>query len=130
VKLGLDTGFFVRLLEGQPEAVEIWEEIKTGESESAISCVCLYELDRLGLKGALDREASEVLLEELPQICEVVWLGGSDLLSRAARIGHGTGMSMADALILASLVAVDVDKVYTTDTDLGRFRGGPPVVTL
>jgi predicted nucleic acid-binding protein len=67
---------------------------------------------------------------ELPRICEVVWLGETDLLSRAARIGHGSGISMADALILASLLAVDVDKVYSTDTDLGRFRGGPPVVIL
>ncbi len=87
-------------------------------------------MDRQGLKGAIGKMAAETLVEELPQLCRVVWLTEPALLRRAARIAHGHALAMADALILASLIEAEAGEVYTTDPDLGRYPGGPRVVLL
>lgn len=128
--VGLDTGFFVRLLQGREEAWRTWRRIVDGEDAGAVSCLSLYELAKLGLRGALSREAVETLVSELPHVCRVVWIEGPDLLDRAARVSHGAGLSMADALILATLLQAGADEIHTTDADLARYEGGPRVVRL
>ena len=60
--IGLDTGFFVELLRNNHDTVRMWEEIVEG-NESAVSCLTLLELERLALKGMIDLEAVNVLLE-------------------------------------------------------------------
>lgn len=127
---GLDTGFFVRLLQQREEAWQVWDGIARGEADGAISCITLYELEKQGLKGAVSRRAAETLAAELPWVCTVVWVDGPELLRDAARVAHGNGLSMADALILASLIEVGVDRVYTTDEDLTRYRAGPDIVLI
>ena len=51
--IGLDTGYFLRLLKGDAEASRIWTAIIDGE-EAAVSCLTLFELARLARKGASD----------------------------------------------------------------------------
>lgn len=128
--LGLDTGFFVRLLQEHEGAWGTWRRIVDEEDSGVVSCLSLYELAKLGLKGGLSREASQTLVAELPNVCRVVWIDEPDLLDRAARVSHGAGLSMADAVILASLLRSEVDEIHTTDRDLIRYQGGPRVVGL
>lgn len=128
--VGLDTGFFVRLLEANPTASELWGRVTRGDVAAAISCLSLYELDKQGLKGTVEKAAAEALVEELPHVCRVVWLDGPALLRRAARISHGSGLAMADAVILVSLIEAEADEVYTTDPDLSAYPAGPKIVVL
>lgn len=128
--VGLDTGFFVRLLQAHPTAQAVWGRILSGELSAAISCLSLYELEKLGLRGAIEKTAAETLVEDLPHICSVVWLDGPAILGRAARIAHGHGLAMADAIILASLVEAGATEVYTTDPDLTSRSVGPKVIVL
>jgi predicted nucleic acid-binding protein len=131
--IGLDSGFFFRLLAGHPRATTAWSPVATGDAPAAVSCLTLYELDRVALRGALDRAAVDLLLSELPALCYVVWIGdahGPELLRRAARLAHGTGLAMADALILASLLDAGAGTVYTTDSDFERYDGPATVVVL
>lgn len=128
--IGLDTGFFIRLLQGDATAAEVWERITRGYTSAVISCISLYELDKQGLRGAVQKEAVETLTEELPHLCTVVWLDEPTLLRRAARIAHGNALAMADALILASLMEAGVEEVYTTDRDLQSYTTGPRIVLL
>lgn len=130
--IGLDTGFFVRLLGGHSGAVEVWTLVAEG-APAAVSCVSLYELERLALRGVLDRSATDVLHAELPVLCTLVWLDGAegaDRLRRAARLAHGNGLAMADALILTSLLDAGARTVYTTDTDMARYDGDGEVILL
>ncbi|MGI9190320.1 MAG: type II toxin-antitoxin system VapC family toxin [Longimicrobiaceae bacterium] len=120
--LGFDTGFFVRLLESDPRAAEIWQAIEAGEVAGVISCITLFELIRIGLRGALSRESTEELTQLIPGVCTVVWLTEPTLLHDAARLAHGHHFSMADAVILISLRRAGADTIYTTDADLVRYR--------
>ena len=72
--IGCDTGFFKHLLDGHPTALEVWRQAEAKEHHLVLSCISLFELSRLGLKGALPREQAEQLVANLPLACEVVWL--------------------------------------------------------
>lgn len=128
--VGLDTSFFVRLLQGDQRARKVWERVARNEIVAVISCISLYELDKLGLKGALARTSVDTLLEEILFVCRVVWLDAPTRLRQAARIGHGNGLGIADALILTSLIEAKATEIYTTDPDLAAYRGGPKTVLL
>lgn len=131
--VGFDTGFFLRLIRGDPRAVDIWTPVAVGAETAVVSCVSFFELERLALRGALGQASVDVLLAELPVLCEVSWLGpvdGADRLRRAVRLAHGTGLAMADALILSALLDAGAESVYTTDADFERYDGPVRVVVL
>jgi len=69
----LDTGFFVRLLQGDGRAVDRWRALVEGEGEGVVSGLSLVELLRLSLKGAIGREDAGLLLDAIPAVCRVVW---------------------------------------------------------
>lgn len=128
--VGLDTSFFVKLLQGDPRAQKVWERVARREIVAVISCISLYELDKLGLKGALARTSVNTLLDEILFVCRIVWLDAPTRLRQAARIAHGNGLGMADALILATLIEAKATEIYTTDPDLAAYQGGPKTVLL
>ena len=132
ITIGLDTGFFFRLHTRHPQALEVWHRIATGSDEGVISCITLFELERLGLRGALPKESAEVLVENIPIVCKVVWLGQENkaLFNKAARFAHGNGLSMADSLILASLIQAGASIVYTTDSDIAGYESQIHIVRL
>ena len=68
----LDTGFFLRLLEGHEEAGALWRALAEGEGEGVVSGLSLVELLRLGLKGALAKEDAELLLQAIPAVFKEV----------------------------------------------------------
>lgn len=132
--VGFDTGFFRRLYDKDAQAVRAWAEVQGGRTVGAISCLTLFELDRLGLRGGvIPRRVAEGFVRSLPHTCRVVWLGpedGANRLHRAVRLGHGNGLAFADAVILTSLLDAGAATVYTTDTDFERYDGPLDVVRL
>lgn len=118
---GLDTGFFVELLRKNPKAVEVWEGIIEGD-ESAISCLTLYELKRLSLKGVIESEAVNTLLEAVRAICKVVWLDKTEILTAAATISQSFGIHAIDSLIVAGLTSSEVETIYTTDSHMEKYK--------
>jgi predicted nucleic acid-binding protein len=65
----LDTGFFVRLLQGDGRAVDRWRALVEGEGEGVVSGLSLVELLRLSLKEAIGREDAGLLLDAIPAVC-------------------------------------------------------------
>ena len=118
--IGLDTGYFVRLVDGDQEAVRVWKGLVEGTQDACVSCVSLFELKRLGLKGAMPEH--ETLCEGIMAVCEVVWIDSARMLSSAAKLSHGLGMPAADSLILAGLLARGARTIYTTDRHLEAYR--------
>lgn len=127
--LGLDTGFFVELMRGRPTAKCIWKELIDGQEEAVVSCLTLFELDRLTLKGAIER--GEVLQDAIPAVCRLEWLECTDIIHRGARLSHGLGLPCVDSLILASFEAAAATAIYTTDSHFAAYkRGGVKIVIL
>jgi predicted nucleic acid-binding protein len=119
--IGLDTGFFIRLLENKKEAVRIWQGIVEGE-ESSVSCLTIFELKRLSLKKAIDEETTDLLIDAILSICKVTWIDGKEILLMGANLSHGLGIPAVDALILAGFLVLNVDTIYTTDSHLELFH--------
>ena len=132
MRIGCDTGFFGGLLEHQGEVEEVWQTAAEGEHQLVMSCISLFELRRLGLRGAFPKDRVEEALEYLPESCEIVWLGSENgyLLERASRIAHGNGLAMADAIILTSLMAANVEVIYSSDSDFEAYPAGPRIVKI
>lgn len=119
--IGLDTGFFVELLRKNSEAAKVWEGIIEGD-ESAVSCLTLYELKRLSLKGLIESDAVNTLLEAIGAICKVIWLDKTEILTGAATISQSHGIHAIDSLILAGLASSKVKTIYTTDSQIEKYK--------
>ena len=117
--IGLDTGFFLELVNGNDEATSLWKSCLDDEVDFAVSALSLFEVERLGLKGKLKNV--ETVLNAINDVTSVVWLD-QEILSKAARLSHGLGIPAVDSLILASLVSVDCSEIYTTDTHLEAYH--------
>ena len=132
-RYGFDTGFFRRLHDGDDQARAAWADVRSGAANGVVSCITLFELARLGLRGVIPHTVVEALVGAIPTVCAVVWLDaevGADRLDRAARRAHGVGLALADAIILTSLLDADVETVYTTDSDFERYDGATTIVRL
>jgi predicted nucleic acid-binding protein len=119
--IGLDTGFFIRLLENKKEAVRIWRGIVEGE-ESSVSCLTIFELKKLSLKKAIDEETTDLLIDAILSICKVTWIDGKEILLMGANLSHGLGIPAVDALILAGFLTLNANTIYTTDSHLELFH--------
>ena len=118
---GLNTDFFVELLRGNPDLIKVWQEIMDGE-ESVISCMSIFELKKLGLKGAIDRTSTDTLVEAIMAICQVVWIDNLNILETAVKLSHGLGIPAIDALILAAFVQNNCRRIYTTDAHMAVYK--------
>ena len=105
-----------------PEAMRLWDEAVSGEREVLVSALSLFELYRLGLHGALPQEFAEALLVNVPQVCQVSWIEDLEHIRSAAALSQGLDLSLADSLILSSLVDRECLEIYTTDSDLRRYQ--------
>ena len=119
--IGLDTGFFVELLRKNLKAVEVWQGMIEGD-DSTVSCLTLYELKRLSLRGVIECEAVSTLLEAIGAICKIVWLDKTEILTAAATISHNYGIHAIDSLIIAGLTSSKVKKIYTTDSHIEKYK--------
>lgn len=117
--IGLDTGFFVELMNGNEEAVSLWKSCLNYEVELVVSSLTLFEIERLGLKGKL--KEWEAIRDAIESVTVVVWLD-QDMLSLAARLSHGLGIPAVDSLILSCLVSQDCTEIYTTDSHLEAYQ--------
>ena len=122
MNVGFDTGYFVRLLEGNETAVKVWEELTAGDINAVVSPLTFFELKRLGLKGEINNNALETLFEAIEGICHVVWLNDADIFMDAASISHGTGIPTVDSIILASCLASNANIIYTTDSHFKAYK--------
>ncbi len=123
--IGLDTGFFLELLNGNTEAIILWESCIDDRVDFAVSALSLFEVERLGLKGKLKN--FEAVLDAINDVTFVVWLD-QEILSKAARLAHGSGIPAVDSLILASLISADCCDIYTTDSHFEAYHNNKVTV--
>ena len=120
--IGLDTGFFVEILENQKMAVQVWSELIEGDEEALCSTLSLFELERLCLKGKISQEGNRILQKTIPGVCSIFWLNDKEIMYSAARMSHGLGMPAIDSLILAGFIREGARKIYTTNSHFEAYR--------
>ncbi|HBA54798.1 type II toxin-antitoxin system VapC family toxin [Syntrophorhabdus aromaticivorans] len=128
--IGLDTGFFVELVRANQQALDVFNEIIEGQ-DSCVSCLTLYELKRLSLRGSIPSEAGSALVEDIMSFCSVSWLDNLKVHELAAGLSHDFGIPGIDSLILAGLITLKANRIYTTDRHImGYQEKGTSVVLI
>jgi predicted nucleic acid-binding protein len=132
MRFGFDTGYFVKYAAGtlNDKHRHALQAVATDTAMGFASAIVTYELKKLGLKGVLDKADAEWLVETVGHACEIDRVLTDDYLDEAARLSHGNDLSMADAMILATALRNDADRIYTTDTDLLTYEGSIEVVRI
>ena len=113
--IGLDTGFFLKLLEGNEEAVEVWEKVVDGQLKAKASSLVLFELKRILLKLGKSEVWNDIK-EAIVLNCDVISVNLS-IAEKGASVSYGTGLPAMDSLIYTCVS--DADVFYTTD---GSFK--------
>ena len=121
-KIGFDTGFFIKALQGDRTAVDVWKTVLDNKSAGIISCLTIFEINRLMLKGAIDRISSEILLNDICNSCHIVWVDEIDILESSAKISHSNNIPAIDSLIISSLIKSGVTVIYSTDTHVCSYK--------
>jgi predicted nucleic acid-binding protein len=119
--IGLDTGFFVELLRGNLDLIKVWQDILDGD-DSVVSCMSIFELKKLGLKGTINRNDTDTLVEAIMAICRVVWIDNLISIETAVKLSHGLGIPAVDAQILAAFVQNNCRRIYTTDAHMAAYK--------
>jgi predicted nucleic acid-binding protein len=128
--IGLDTGFFLKLLRGDRQATEIFEYIND-DTDLCVSCLTFFELKRLSLRGVLEQDAVNKLIDNIISLCRISWLDNVEIHNIAASLSHGLGIPAIDSLILAGFVLNGSETTYTTDSHMERYvKKGVQVVKL
>jgi predicted nucleic acid-binding protein len=127
---GLDTGFFVKLLQGDRKATEFFERIDD-DIDLCVSCLTIFELKRLSLKGALEEDAVTELIDNIMSLSHISWLDNVEIHKVAAGLSHGLGIPAVDSLILAGFLSNGSQTIYTTDSHMERYvKKGVQVIKL
>ena len=120
--IGLDTGFFVELLKGNPEAVEVWKLIVDGKEDASTSCLSIFELRRLALRGTLNSDEVGIVIKAIISVTKAAWIDSVESCEQAGKLSHGLGIPTIDALILAGLLRSGAQEIYTTDSHFETYK--------
>ncbi len=131
MKIGFDTGFFVLLSKGNERAIKLLSSLEKPDRTGVISALTIFELKRLMLMGKIEKKIIETYISQIPGVFRVMWIEDIGTLDKAAKLSIGAGLSSLDALILASLLEAEVEKIYTTDRDFEAYnKKGVEVINL
>lgn len=111
----------MKLFENHSDAVKIWKQIIEGE-DAVVSCLTIFEWQRLSLKGMVDAKSMETLLSAIDAVCIINWINRAEIVKTAANISHENGIPAIDALILAGLKSAGVKIIFTTDSHLQAYN--------
>ncbi|MGQ9625370.1 MAG: type II toxin-antitoxin system VapC family toxin [Anaerolineae bacterium] len=113
--LGADTGFFIRMVNGLPRAIELWEQLKRGEHDLIVSTLSANELLTHFIRRGIPAKGEEVLerIHLLPT-AEIVPVS-LEIAVRSARYRVGLGLPTVDAVILATFLEAGCHLLLTTD---------------
>jgi predicted nucleic acid-binding protein len=127
---GLDTGFFVKLLQGDQRTVTLFEQMDD-TADLCVSCLTIFELKRLSLKGVLVPEVVSSLIDHILSLCHIAWIDNLEIHDVAAGLSHGLGIPAVDSLILAGFLLNGSETIYTTDAHLEKYiKKGVRVIKL
>ena len=88
MKIGFDTGFFIKILQGDNTAIQTWKDLQDDKATGFVSCLSIFEITRLMLKGAIDKNTTDIIINEINNYCEVLWVNDQNILNTSAKISQ------------------------------------------
>jgi predicted nucleic acid-binding protein len=120
----------VKLLKGDRRAITLFEQIDE-DADLCASCLTIFELKRLSLRGELGKDAVNQLIEHILSLCRISWIDNVEINGIAAGLSHGLGIPAVDSLILAGFILNGSETIYTTDSHLEKYvKKGIRVIKL
>jgi predicted nucleic acid-binding protein len=121
-KIGFDTGFFIKVLQNNYTAIKIWKLIKNKKALGYISILTFFELRKLHLKGIIDKNSFDIILNDINESCNTIYIIEEHIVETAARISHGSNIPAIDALIISSFAFMKIQEIYTTDSHFKKYN--------
>jgi predicted nucleic acid-binding protein len=111
--VGLDTGYFVGMIQGEEGIVAHWEKLKTGEVIPYVSVLTLGELLYLTIRIGKPDQGRKMIggIERTSVVIDV----DRRIAERAATIKAGRGIPYVDSIIIASFLQNGCKEIHTKD---------------
>jgi len=126
-RIGLDTGFFIELFSGNKQAISLYKAIVEGNIIGVVSVIVIFELKRIALKGAINKEAYKIIENHWATLFQIENID-KEIALEAALISHRTGLPTADALIYITYKKAKCKEIYTVDTDFKVISSKFPII--
>jgi len=122
MRVGLDTGFLLKLYEGDERSRGYAEKLASGKWRGVVSTVSWYEFPKVLMRRGIGYEKAMRFLRDFCEGVTVVELK-KETFARASKISMAFGLPALDALILTGFIEEGCKAVITTDSDFERVKG-------
>lgn len=111
--LGLDTGYFVGIIQGEKHIIKHWEGLKTREIIPYVSVLTLGEILYLTIRVGKPEQGRKMVegIEKMSNVVDV----NKQIAERAAALKSGRGIPYVDSIIIASFLENGCKEIHTKD---------------
>lgn len=111
--VGLDTGYFVGMIQGEQNIIKHWEDLKAHDAIPYVSVLTLGELLYLTIRVGKP-EHGRRMVEGIVKTANIVNVN-RQIVERAAALKGGRGIPYIDSLIIASFLENGCKEIHTKD---------------
>ena len=122
MKVGLDTGFLLKLYEGDERSRGYADKLADGKWRGVVSAISWYEFPKVLMRRGIGYGKAIRFLKDFCKGVIVVELK-KETFARASKISMGLGLPALDALILTGFMEEGCEALITTDSDFERVKG-------
>lgn len=116
--VGLDTGYFLGLIQGEQNIVKHWEGLKAQEIAPYVSVLTFGELLYISIRAGAPEQGRKMVkgIEKVSNIVNV----DEPIIEKAAGLKAGRGIPYIDAIIISSFLEKGCREIHTKDR--GHFK--------
>ncbi len=120
-KIGLDTGFLIKLYAREPKVIELWQEIVNQQYSLAINILSIFEFLKVSLRANKAYSTSIEFLDKIKQAAEILDIT-DNLCCMASKLSALYSLTNMEALILTSFLKAGCELILTTNKDFQRVK--------
>ena len=111
--VGLDTGYFVGIIQGEKNIIKHWGGLKTREIIPFVSVLTLGEIFYLTIHVGKPEQGRKMVegIEKMSNVVDV----NKQIVERAAALKGGRGIPYVDSIIIASFLENGCKEIHTKD---------------
>ena len=111
--VGIDTGFFIGLMKGDPKPIQFWASLVDSDTLPVVSMLTLGELLYISFRiGQPDR--GKELVDSIDNSARVMPVD-RPIVEKAASLKAGQGIPYIDSILIATFMLTGCREIHTTD---------------